>query len=104
MFKSAFPGFFFSKNVITIVCFCYRKIVFKITIRWLLSLSSLAVSQSSYLSWFSSGKITDFSILNKLWELSGAAGALTPPGAGPEYFAGAKAPSGAGRRERGPNI
>ena len=28
--------------------------------------------------------------------LSGAAGALTPPGAGPEYFAGAKAPPGAG--------
>ena len=28
--------------------------------------------------------------------LSGAAGALTPPGAGPEYFPGAKAPPGAG--------
>ena len=28
--------------------------------------------------------------------LSGAAGALTPPGAGPDNFAGAKAPPGAG--------
>ena len=35
-------------------------------------------------------------VLCKLCASSGAAGALTPRGAGPEYFAGAKAPPGAG--------
>ena len=88
---------FLKKNVIATVFFCSSKNFTKNhTTIIAISCSSLAVRRKKLSSLVLGRKNYRFSTFNKLWALSGAAGALTPPGAGPQYFPGAKAPPGAG--------